>query len=54
MNKPATPGGHHYFKGGLLYHIYCVTKNSYNIANMYEFPKAGIPYYKSLNPYYNI
>ena len=35
INKPAIPGRHHYFKGGLLYHIYCVTRNSYNIANMY-------------------
>lgn len=24
INKPATPGLHHYFKGGLLYHIYIV------------------------------
>ena len=36
INKPATPGRHHYFKGGLLYHIYCVTRNSYNIASMYK------------------
>lgn len=35
LNKPATPGRHHYFKGGLLYHIYSVTRNSYNIAEMY-------------------
>ena len=35
LNKPATPGRHHYFKGGLLYHIYCVTRNSYNIVQMY-------------------
>ncbi len=35
LNKPATPGRHHYFKGGLLYHIYSVTRNSYNIAKMY-------------------
>lgn len=35
INKPATPGRHHYFKGGLLYHIYCVTRNAYNIAKMY-------------------
>lgn len=35
LNKPATPGRHHYFKGGLLYHIYSVTRNSYNIARMY-------------------
>ena len=36
LNKPATPGRHHYFKGGLLYHIYCVTRNSYNIVKMYS------------------
>lgn len=35
LNKPATPGRHHYFKGGLLYHIYSVTRNSYNMAKMY-------------------
>ena len=35
LNKPATPRRHHYFKGGLLYHIYSVTRNSYNIAKMY-------------------
>ena len=35
MNKPATPGSHHYFKGGLLYHIYCVTRNAIEICNMY-------------------
>lgn len=35
LNKPATSGRHHYFKGGLLYHIYSVTRNSYNIAEMY-------------------
>ena len=36
LNKPATPGRHHYFKGGLLYHIYCVARNAYHIAAMYE------------------
>lgn len=36
MNKPATPGRHHYFKGGLLYHIYCVTRTAYQIAKTYE------------------
>ena len=35
MYKPATPGRHHYYRGGLLYHTYCVTRNSYNIATMY-------------------
>lgn len=24
LNKPATPGSHHFYKGGLLYHIYIV------------------------------
>lgn len=24
LNKPATPGSHHYYKGGLLHHIYIV------------------------------
>ena len=28
MNKPATPGSHHFYKGGLLYHLYSVTKNA--------------------------
>ncbi len=27
--------------------------NNIERGEMYEFPKAGIPYYKSLNPYYN-
>ncbi len=35
MNKPATTGSHHYFKGGLLYHIYCVTRNAINIMELY-------------------
>lgn len=35
MNKPATPGSHHYFKGGLLYHLYSVTKNSISICDLY-------------------
>ena len=34
MNKPATGGSHHYFKGGLLYHIYSVTKNAIAICNL--------------------
>lgn len=42
LNKPATPGRHHYFKGGLLYHIYCVTRNSYNIATMYPNLKVDL------------
>lgn len=35
MNKPATSGSHHYFKGGLLYHIYSVTRNAIAICNLY-------------------
>lgn len=35
MNKPATPGSHHYFKGGLLYHIYSVTRNAITICELY-------------------
>lgn len=35
INKPATPGSHHFYKGGLLYHIYSVTKNSIAICNLY-------------------
>lgn len=35
INKPATTGSHHYFKGGLLYHIYCVTKNAITIMDLY-------------------
>ena len=31
LNKPATPGSHHFYKGGLLYHIYSVTRNSIEI-----------------------
>lgn len=36
MNKPATPGSHHYYKGGLLYHIYSVTRNAIAICNLYQ------------------
>jgi len=35
MNKPATPGSHHFFKGGLLYHTYCVTQNAFAICKLY-------------------
>lgn len=35
INKPATTGSHHYFKGGLLYHIYCVTRNAITIMELY-------------------
>lgn len=35
INKPATTGNHHYFKGGLLYHIYCVTRNAIAIMDLY-------------------
>ena len=36
VNKPATTGSHHFFKGGLLYHIYCVTRNAIAICNLYS------------------
>lgn len=36
INKPATPDSHHYFRGGLLYHIYSVTKNAIAITNLYS------------------
>ncbi len=35
MNKPATTGSHHCFKGGLLYHIYSVTKNAITLCDLY-------------------
>ncbi len=35
MNKPATTGTHHYFKGGLLYHTYCVARNAIAIIELY-------------------
>ena len=35
LKVPATPGRHHYFKGGLLYHLYSVTRNSYTISTLY-------------------
>ena len=35
MNKPAT-NSHHYYKGGLLYHIYCVTRNAISICDLYS------------------
>lgn len=35
MNKPATPGSHHFYKGGLLYHLYSVTKNAIKICELY-------------------
>lgn len=40
INKPGTPGSHHYYKGGLLYHIYSVTKNAIAICNLY--PKLEV------------
>lgn len=46
INRPAMPdyfkndeyicGGHHFFKGGLLYHLLNVTKMSLNIASLYK------------------
>lgn len=35
MNKPATIGGHHFYKGGLLCHLYGVTRNAIVICNFY-------------------
>lgn len=35
LNKPATNGNHHFYKGGLIYHIYCVTRNAIAICNLY-------------------
>lgn len=35
INKPATPGSHHFYKGGLLFHIYSVTKNAMAICDLY-------------------
>lgn len=34
FNKPATTS-HHFFKGGLLYHTYCVTRNAIAICGLY-------------------
>lgn len=35
MSKPGTSGLHHYYKGGLLHHMYSVTKNAITICNLY-------------------
>ena len=35
IRKPATTGSHHYFEGGLLYHIYCVARNAIAILKLY-------------------
>ena len=35
IKKPATTGSHHYFEGGLLYHIYCVARNAIAILKLY-------------------
>lgn len=35
MRKPAAIGSHHCFKGGLLYHTYCVTRNAITITELY-------------------
>lgn len=35
--KPATGNPcHHFFRGGLLYHSYCVTRNAVTIAELYD------------------
>lgn len=36
IRKPATPGSHHYFRGGLLFHLYSVTRNAIEICNLYS------------------
>lgn len=36
INKPATSGTHHYFRGGLLFHLYSVTRNAIQICNLYS------------------
>ena len=36
INKPATPGSHHYYAGGLLFHMYSVTRNAIGICDMYK------------------
>lgn len=36
--KPATGNPcHHFFKGGLIYHSYCVTRNAVMIAELYDY-----------------
>jgi 3'-5' exoribonuclease len=40
VNKPATPGSHHFYKGGLLFHLYSVTSNAITICNLY--PKLDV------------
>ncbi|MCI9234029.1 MAG: HD domain-containing protein [Bacilli bacterium] len=35
MRKPASLGNYHYFRGGLLCHMYCVTKNALSIMDLY-------------------
>ncbi len=36
ISKPATQGSHHYYAGGLLFHMYSVTRNAIEICNMYK------------------
>ena len=36
INTPATPGSHHYYAGGLLFHMYSVTRNAIGICDMYK------------------
>lgn len=43
MNKPATGGDcHHFYKGGLLFHTYCVTRNAITISKMYDYVDLDI------------
>lgn len=35
LKKPATIQSHHFYKGGLMYHTYCVTRNAITICTLY-------------------
>ena len=35
ISRPANNGGYCYFEGGLLCHIYCVTRNAVTICELY-------------------
>ncbi len=41
ISKPASPN-HHFFKGGLIYHSYCVTRNAIMIAELYDYIKMDM------------
>lgn len=41
--KPATGDPcHHFFRGGLIYHSYCVTRNAIMIAELYDYIKLDM------------